>query len=88
MFQRYPFFGVALGSVLLLAGLVYALYLEVQPQQEAAPQPLIVYCAAALKPAMQATAAEYERESGVKVEFRFGNSEQESDGVERLRAVH
>lgn len=73
--QRVPFLAIVLGSLLLLAGLAFLLYREVQPQSESPATPLVVYCAAALKPAMQAVAAEYERETGVPVEFRFGNSE-------------
>ncbi len=34
-----------------------------------------VFCAAALRPAMEATASTYEKENGTRVEFRFGNSE-------------
>jgi molybdate transport system substrate-binding protein len=61
---------LALGSALVLAALGFALFRESEPVS--AEKPLIVYCAAALKPAMQATAAKYDR----PVEFRFGNSEQ------------
>src|SRR5438046_2789097 len=75
-FRSHPFMGIALGSLLLLGGLVFFLYRETRPPAETLSKPLIVYCAAALKPAMQATAAEYERETGTHVEFRFGNSEQ------------
>lgn len=61
---------IALVSALALGVLAWLLF----PQQPAATEskPLIVYCAAALKPAMQTIAAEYDR----PVEFRFGNSEQ------------
>jgi len=75
MSNRVPFAAMALGSLLLLAALVYLTYVQTRPEAENAPRPIIVSCAAALKPAMQATADEYERETGIRVEFRFGNSE-------------
>ena len=62
---------LALFSVAALCGLALLTQRECvypAPQQK----PLVVYCAAALKPAMQAFAAEYDD----PVEFRFGNSEQ------------
>jgi molybdenum ABC transporter molybdate-binding protein len=62
---------LALVSVALLCGLAFLLFKQSEPPATDA-KPLIVYCAAALKPAMQAVAAEYDR----PVEFRFGNSEQ------------
>lgn len=61
---------LALGSVLALGVLGWFLFRA--PPAASPAKPLIVYCAAALKPAMQAVAAEYDR----PVEFRFGNSEQ------------
>lgn len=67
---------VALGSLLALGGLAYLLYREAHPPASAAAaRPLVVYCAAALKPALEAIAADFERETGGRVEFRFGNSE-------------
>jgi len=56
-------------SVAVLCGLAFLLSRETAP---AAERPLVVYCAAALRPAMQAVAADYDR----PIEFRFGNSEQ------------
>jgi molybdate transport system substrate-binding protein len=67
-----PMTAVAGGSLVALGVLGYLLYLEARPHGD---RPLVVYCAAALKPAMQATAAAYEQETGRRVEFRFGNSE-------------
>lgn len=65
------------GSLLILTGLIYLLYLESQPSANAsADQPLKVYCAAALKPTMQAIAAEFEKETGRRVDFEFGDSGQ------------
>ncbi len=59
-------------SLILLAALAGALYFS-QPDTE--KRPLIVYCAAALKPAAEATATAFTAETGQPVEFRFGNSE-------------
>ncbi|HEY2909308.1 MAG TPA: extracellular solute-binding protein, partial [Gemmataceae bacterium] len=73
----FSFAGAALGSLAVLAGLIYLLYSGSElPSDASGNKPLLVYCAAALKPAMQAVAADYERETGVRIEFRFGNSEQ------------
>jgi len=55
---------------------MYLAYRETRPRDESKPRALVVYCAAALKPAMQATAEEYQHETGTPIEFRFGNSEQ------------
>jgi molybdate transport system substrate-binding protein len=74
MSRRFPV--MALGSLALLAGLVFLLYREGRPQSESPAKPLIVYCAAALKPALAATARDYEQQTGGRVELRFGNSEQ------------
>lgn len=60
----------ALVSAAALAVLTYLLYREARAPRS----PVVVYCAASLKPALEATAAEFERETGVAVEFRFGNS--------------
>src|SRR5579872_6400170 len=66
---------LAAGSVLIASALVYLLYREAQPSVNPfANPPLRVYCAAALKPVMQAIAAEYEKETGQQVEFEFGDS--------------
>jgi molybdenum ABC transporter molybdate-binding protein len=65
------------GSLLILAGLVYLLYLESQPSANTSTdRPLKVYCAAALKLTMQAIAVEFEKETGRRVEFEFGDSGQ------------
>ncbi|HEY2909137.1 MAG TPA: substrate-binding domain-containing protein [Gemmataceae bacterium] len=74
MNRVFSFAGVAVGSLAVLAGLVYLLDGGSESPKDG--KPLLVYCAAALKPAMQAVAADYERETGVLIEFRFGNSEQ------------
>lgn len=63
---------LALISVALLCGLAFLLFRETQPETPQQQKPLVVYCAAALKPAMEKVAAEYD----APIEFRFGNSEQ------------
>src|SRR5262249_24951521 len=70
-FSSFP--ALAAGSLAALALLVYLLYLEANPS--APGRPLVVYCAAALRPAAEKTAAAFEKETGGRVEFRFGNSE-------------
>jgi molybdate transport system substrate-binding protein len=65
------FLFLALISVALLCGLGFLLFREAQPAATDA-KPLVVYCAASLKPAMEKVAAEYD----VPITFRFGNSEQ------------
>lgn len=73
--SRHPFLVLAGFTLLALGGLLFLAYRETATPAEK-PKPLVVYCAAALKPAMQAVAEEYERESGTPLELRFGNSEQ------------
>ncbi|HXD88778.1 MAG TPA: extracellular solute-binding protein [Urbifossiella sp.] len=74
MSRVFSFAGAAVGSLAVLAGLIYLLYSGSESPRD--DRPLLVYCAAALKPAIQAVAADYQRETGVRIEFRFGNSEQ------------
>ncbi len=63
------------GSVAVLAVLVFLLYLESRPPADAPfGRPLRVYCAAALKPVMEAIAVDYQRETGQSVEIEFGDS--------------
>lgn len=67
MHRSNPILWLAGGSLLILAALIFLLYCESQPA-------LKVFCAAALKPAMQAIAADYEKDTGQRVEFEFGDS--------------
>ena len=60
-----------IASVALLAGLVGALYWTRNPDRT---EPLIVYCAEALRPSMTVIAEEYQRDYKQKVELRFGSS--------------
>jgi molybdenum ABC transporter molybdate-binding protein len=71
VFRVPSFLVLAAGSLAALAVLVYLLAAEARPDG----RPLLVYCAAALKPAAEATAAAFTEETGQRVEFRFGNSE-------------
>ena len=70
--RRFLPVSIAAGSLALLGGLVILLSRDSRPPSPT--RPLVVLCAAALRPAMEATAADYEREDGGRVEFRFGNS--------------
>jgi molybdenum ABC transporter molybdate-binding protein len=64
------------GSALLLAGLVAALYWDpFSPAEPAGQEPLVVYCAEALRVPMEATARDYEAEVGQKVYLHFGASQ-------------
>jgi molybdate transport system substrate-binding protein len=66
---------LAAGSCLVFCGLVYLLDRESRRSGSSSPlRPLEVYCAAALKPAMQTIAASYESETGQGVNFEFGDS--------------
>jgi molybdate transport system substrate-binding protein len=70
-----PVIAVAAGSLVVLGVCVYLLYRGAGPTSgRSADRPLVVYCAAALKPVMQAIAADYEQVTGGRVLFRFGNS--------------
>lgn len=64
-----PMQALAAGSLAVLALLVWLLHLDARTGR-----PLVVYCAAALRPAAEATAEDFQRETGTAVEFRFGNS--------------
>lgn len=66
---RRPLLSIAVGWLAALAVLGYLLLRDGSDQR-----PVTVFCAAALRPALEATAAEYQRETGRRVEFAFGNS--------------
>lgn len=67
--SRRPLLSIAVGSVAAVVVLGYLLV-----RHESDQRPVVVLCAAALRPAMEATAAEYQQETGRRVEFSFGNS--------------
>jgi molybdate transport system substrate-binding protein len=62
-------------ATLLILGVIAGIGVW-QLRKDRPESPLVVYCAAALKPAMQIIVADYERDTGRPVELRFGNSEQ------------
>jgi molybdenum ABC transporter molybdate-binding protein len=61
---------LAVGSLAVLAGLVLALW-----WREARDRPLVVYAAPTVRLPLEAVAADYERDTGVRVELRYGASE-------------
>jgi molybdenum ABC transporter molybdate-binding protein len=63
-----------LGSVALFAGLVGAL-LWPSGDGAASRDPIVVYCAAGIKPAVEAVAKEYEQKYGVPVRPDYGGSQ-------------
>lgn len=67
---------VAVGSLVVLAGLVAALWWrEHQNRPGPLDRPLVVYAAPTSRLPLEAIAADYERETGQRVELRFGPSE-------------
>lgn len=65
---------LALGSLLLLAGLVAALAIRDGAHADR-EKPLVVYVAASLRPVMELVAKDYEANTGRRVSLRFGASE-------------
>jgi molybdate transport system substrate-binding protein len=63
------------GSVILLAGLIGALYWTGDNGGAKQTGPLIVYCAEAMRLPMDAIQKDYEKEFGQKVEIRYGASQ-------------
>jgi molybdenum ABC transporter molybdate-binding protein len=64
------------GSVLLLAVLIGLLYWDpFAPEETPAGEPLIVYCAEALRVPMEATVRDYQHEVGQPVYLDFGSSQ-------------
>src|SRR5262245_7928040 len=76
MFARIsPALVAFVGSVLLLAGLLGALYWTSQPNYKTgASEPLEIYCAAAMVKTIEAVAKEYEAEFGQPVILHPGPS--------------
>jgi len=62
-----------MGSLLLLAGLVWMLA-KPGTTREAPAETLLVYCAAGMSKPMEEIAAAYEKECGVRVQLQFGGS--------------
>lgn len=65
---------LAIGSLLLLGGMVTALVIRAAPDAEG-ERPLVVYVAASLRPVMERVSKDYEATTGTRVELRFGASE-------------
>ena len=64
-----------MGSAAAAIALVYLLWHgpETQPRRSS-PQPLMVYCAAGLKPVVEAVVQQYEKEYGIPVQLQYGGS--------------
>ena len=76
MFARiHPAFIAFGGSVLLLAGLIALLRWDPFAADETGGEPLVVYCAEALRMPLEATARDYEQQFGQKVYLRVGPSQ-------------
>ena len=60
----------ALGALAVLSLLAWPLL-----PRRTAGSPLLVFCAASLKTPMETVAREYQRESGIEVQFQFGGSQ-------------
>lgn len=75
------------GSVVLLVGLVALLAWDPQKwfSSAATQEPLVVYCAAGLRPPVEAVAKEYEQAYGVPVQLHYGGSQTLLAGIEVSR---
>ena len=77
MFARLnPAWLVLGGSLVLFGALALLLF------GGSSGEPLIVYAAAGLRPPLEVIVTDFERESGIRVELRFGGSETILSGVE------
>ena len=68
---------IGIGAAIVIASVIAiaALTALLLPQRQAAAgEPLLVYCAAGIKPPVQAIARRYEQETGVKVQLQYGGS--------------
>ena len=68
---------VVLGSLAVAAGLIAVLVWQArtpQPAVGAGQKPLLLFCAAGLKPPVEAIAREYEQTFGVPVQLQYGGS--------------
>src|SRR3954463_5230460 len=80
MSMRYLPWIAFLGSVAVLSGLL-ALWWSPRQDETGSDRPtgdrtpVVVHTAAALRPALEKAAPEFERETGIRVELRFGPSE-------------
>jgi molybdate transport system substrate-binding protein len=74
MIRSNPMLWLAGGSIVALAVLISLLYWESRPATVANRALVRVYCAAALRPIMEAIGAVYTRETGERVELEYGDS--------------
>ena len=68
---------VVIGSLAIAAGLVAVLLWQSRKPQSgtvAGQKPLLVFCAAGIKPPVEAVAREYEQTFGVPVQLQYGGS--------------
>jgi len=67
---------LVMGSLVAIAGLVGLLFwLSWKPQTKTAGQkPLLLFCAAGIKPPVEAVAHEYQQACGVRLEIQYGGS--------------
>ena len=67
---------VVLGSLAVAAGLVALLLWQshARPATAAGQKPLLLFCAAGIKPPVEAVAREYEQTFGVQVQLQYGGS--------------
>lgn len=68
---------VAIGSLAIMAGLVWLLRWQsrsLQPDKGPGEKPLLLFCAAGIKPPIEAVVREYERTFGVRVQIQYGGS--------------
>ncbi|KKK90123.1 hypothetical protein LCGC14_2726250, partial [marine sediment metagenome] len=63
-----------IGSLLLVAGLVGGLVWLSLPDSVEAGEPLVFYCAAGMRPAVEAVVKEYQKAYGVSVQMQYGGS--------------
>lgn len=67
---------LAVGSLVLLAAALVALWLlNRTPATAPASAPLVVYCAAGIKPPVEAIAAAYQKTYGVPIHLQYGGSQ-------------
>ncbi len=70
-----PMRSMVWGSLVAIGVLVGLLIWNQRPPANSpASEPLVVYCAAGLKPVVEAVAKDYEREQKVAVQLQYGGS--------------
>ena len=83
MFHRHPATFLFFGSILLTAVLVGLLLWDSAPTSlTPTKEPLVVHVAAGIRVPMEKIAADYEKETGQKIELRFGGSQSLLSNIE------